>query len=188
MSLQAKLLWCLALAPFPLLSPAEPVFDAAKVFGARESVSDLSLSPDGMSVAYVAPTTGQGSALYVYSLVKGAPRSSRPVTTASGKPERLGGCHWVSNQRLVCIVYGVVFASGVLEPVQFTRQIAVNTDGTNLKMLSTRFPDCKPGNRRRTACARGVACAERSEDQGTGAAVPRRNGPHCAYSAIAGNG
>jgi dipeptidyl aminopeptidase/acylaminoacyl peptidase len=137
MSLRANVLWSLALASLAGLSPAEPIFDAAKAFGARESVSGLSLSPDGMSVAYLTPTTGQGSALYVYSLAKGAPRSSRPVITASGKPDRLGGCRWVSNQRLVCVVYGVVFASSMLEPVLFTRQIAVNTDGTNQKMLST---------------------------------------------------
>jgi dipeptidyl aminopeptidase/acylaminoacyl peptidase len=138
MSLRANLLWSLALAPLASLSPAEPIFDAAKAFGARESVSDLSLSPDGMSVAYVAPTTGQGSALYVYSLVKGAPRSLRPVITASGKPERLAGCSWVSNQRLVCVVYGVVFARSVLERVPFTRLIAANTDGTNVQMLSAK--------------------------------------------------
>jgi len=145
MSLRTNLLWCLALAPLPLLAPAEPVFDAAKAFGARESVSDLSLSPDGMSVAYIAPAAGQGSVLYVHSLAKGATRSSRPVTTASGKPERLGGCRWVSNQRLVCIVYGVVFANSVLEPVLFTRQIAVNTDGTNQKLLSTKNNEYSEG-------------------------------------------
>jgi acetyl esterase/lipase len=137
MSLQANLLWSLALASLPHLSPAEPVFDAAKAFGARESVSDLSLSPDGMSVAYVAPATGQGSVVYVHSLEKGAPNSTRAVIAASGKPERLGGCNWVSNQRLVCTIYGVV-ASSLLEPVLFTRLIAVNTDGTNTKLLSTK--------------------------------------------------
>jgi len=136
MSLRTNLLWSLALAPLAGLAPAEPVFDAAKAFGARESVSDLSLSPDGMSVAYVAPSTGQGSVLFVQSLAKGATRSSRPVIAASGKPDRLSGCNWVSNQRLVCVVHGVV-ASSLLEPLHFTRLIAVNTDGTHLKMLST---------------------------------------------------
>jgi acetyl esterase/lipase len=137
MSIRANLTWSFALA-LAGHAPAAPVFDAAKAFGARPSVSDVSLSPDGMSVAYIAPTTGQGSALFVYSLAKGAPRSSRPAIAASGKPERLGGCNWVSNQRLVCIVYGVVVANSRLEPVPFTRQIAVNSDGTNMKMLSTR--------------------------------------------------
>lgn len=138
MSLRANLLWCLALVSLAGLSPAEPVFDAAKAFGARESVTDLRLSPDGMSVAYVAPAAGQGSVLFVQSLAKGAPRSSHPVIAAGGKPERLGGCSWVSNQRLVCVIYGVIASNILLEPVEFTRLIAVNTDGTHAKLLSTR--------------------------------------------------
>jgi dipeptidyl aminopeptidase/acylaminoacyl peptidase len=44
----------------------------------------------------------------------------------------------VSNQRLVCTVYGVIAASLLLEPVQFSRLIAVNIDGTKLQVLSTR--------------------------------------------------
>jgi dipeptidyl aminopeptidase/acylaminoacyl peptidase len=137
MSLRATMAGGLLLASVPLLSIAEPAFDAAQAFGARESVSDLRLSPDGMSVVYVAPATGQGSVVYVRSLAKGAPSSSLPVITASGKPERLGGCSWVSNQRLVCVVYGVA-TNILLEPVPFSRLIAVNSDGTNLKPLSNR--------------------------------------------------
>jgi hypothetical protein len=67
MSFRANLLWAAALACLALVSRAEPAFDAAKAFGARESVLDLSLSPDGMSVAYVAPAAAQGSVLYVQS-------------------------------------------------------------------------------------------------------------------------
>ena len=126
---------CSLLLALPAPSMAEPAFDAAKAFGARPSVQDLSLSPDGMSVAIVAPIAGQGSVVFVQSLAKGAPRTSKPILGATGKPERLGGCDWVSNQRLVCAVYGVV-PSSLLEPVHFTRLIAVNTDGTQLKMLS----------------------------------------------------
>jgi dipeptidyl aminopeptidase/acylaminoacyl peptidase len=128
----------LLLASLPLLSISEPAFDAAKAFGARPSVEDLSLSPDGMSVAFVAPTTGQGSVLYVQGLAKGASRTAKPVLGASGKPERLGGCDWVSNQRLVCVIYGVVSSGSILEPVEFSRLVAVNTDGTKLQLLSTR--------------------------------------------------
>jgi dipeptidyl aminopeptidase/acylaminoacyl peptidase len=138
MSLRATLAWGLLLASLPLLSIAEPAFDAAKAFGARPSVEDLSLSPDGMSVAFVAPTTGQGSVLYVQSLAKGASRTFKPVLAASGKPERMGGCDWVSNQRLVCLIYGVVASSTLLEPVEFSRLVAVNTDGTKPQLLSTR--------------------------------------------------
>ena len=136
MSLRATVAGSLLLALLPLFSAAEPAaFDAAKAFGARPSVEDLSLSPDGMSVAIVAPTSGQGSVVIVQSLASGASRASKGILGASGKPERLGECDWVSNQRLVCVVYGVV-PSSLLEPLHFTRLVAVNTDGTQLKMLS----------------------------------------------------
>ena len=125
----------LLLASLPLLSLAEPAFDAAKAFGARPSVENISLSPDGMSVAIIAPTSGQGSVVYIQSLAKGASPSSKPILGASGKPERLGECDWVSNQRLVCAVFGVV-PSFLLEPMHFTRLVAVNTDGSQLKILS----------------------------------------------------
>lgn len=138
MSLRATVAGSLLLASLPLLSIAEPAFDAAKAFGARPSVEDLSLSPDGMSVAFVAPTTGQGSVGYVQSLAKGASRSVKAVLGAGGKPERLGGCDWVSNQRLVCVIYGVVNSGTVLEPVEFSRLVAVDIDGSKLQLLSTR--------------------------------------------------
>jgi len=137
MSLQATVAGSLLLASLPLLSIAEPAFDAAKAFGARPRVEYVSLSPDGMSIAYVAPTTGQGSVVFVQSLAKGASLATKPILGASGKPERLGGCDWVSNQRLVCIIYGVV-SGALLEPVAVSRMIAVNTDGTKMQLLSTR--------------------------------------------------
>ncbi len=138
MSLRTTVARSLLLASLPLLSIAEPAFDAAKAFGARPSVEYLSLSPDGMNVAFVAPTTGQGSVVYVQSLAKGASRTFKPVLGATGKPERLGGCDWVSNQRLVCVLYGVVSNGSILEPLELSRLIAVNTDGTKLQLLSTK--------------------------------------------------
>lgn len=63
---------------------------------------DLSLPPDGVSVAYMVPTSGQGSTLAALSLVKGsAPHAA-------------------------------------LEPLSFTRLVAVNADGSNLRLLSTK--------------------------------------------------
>jgi hypothetical protein len=73
---------CSLLVALPALSIAEPAFDAAKAFGARPSVEYVSLSPDGMSVAYVAATTGQGSVVYVQSLAKGATLTTKPVLAA----------------------------------------------------------------------------------------------------------
>jgi dipeptidyl aminopeptidase/acylaminoacyl peptidase len=114
---------------------AKPV-DAAAAFGTRASVTHLSLSPDGLHVAYVAPTTGQGSIVFTLALAKGS--TPRPALAASGKPERIARCDWVSNERLACEIYGVVKSPAVLEPVPFTRLVAVNADGTKPQVLSTK--------------------------------------------------
>ena len=57
-----------------------------------------------------------------------------PVTSVSGDPERFDRCHWSTNTRIVCRIYGDTTTLGVL--TGFTRLIAINADGTNPKMLS----------------------------------------------------
>jgi dipeptidyl aminopeptidase/acylaminoacyl peptidase len=114
-------------------NPPETV-DMAARFGAREDVADLSLSPDGTKVAFIAPRAGQGSALYSMGLEEGA--TPRLILQANGKPERLSDCRWVSGERLVCSIYGVVDSAGDLLP--FSRMIAVDAAGGNVKMLSKR--------------------------------------------------
>ncbi len=117
------------------LAPAASAFDAATAFGARESVSHLRLSPDGASVAYIAPSTGQGATLFTLSLAKGA--APRAVLYANGSPDRLVGCDWIADDRLVCTVYGIDDKAGYLL-LPFTRLVAVDADGRNLRVLSTR--------------------------------------------------
>jgi len=109
-------------------------FDAAAAFGRRQDVTGLSLSPDGKSVAYISALDGKESALVTRDVADGS--QSQLVVSASGKPDRLGECHWVSNSRLVCSVYGVVDSAAELLP--FTRLVAVDRTGANLKGLSTK--------------------------------------------------
>jgi hypothetical protein len=71
----------------PLLGQGAKPFDAAAAFGARPSVADLSLSPDGADLVYVVPTTGQGSAVYTRSLGSGA--KEQLALAGNGKPDRL---------------------------------------------------------------------------------------------------
>jgi dipeptidyl aminopeptidase/acylaminoacyl peptidase len=120
----------------PLSAQNAKPFDAAAAFGARPSITHLSLSPDGLNVAYVAPTKGQGSVVFTLSLAKGS--TPRPALTASGKPDRITHCDWVSNQRLACQIYGVLRSPLASEPVHFSRLVAVDADGSKLQLLSTR--------------------------------------------------
>lgn len=107
---------------------------AAAAFGLREEVQQISLSPDGTQVAYIAPYLGQGSLL----IVRGVADDAKPqaIANADGKPNRLGGCHWVSNARLVCTTYGIVNIDGRI--TNYSRLFAIDSNGQNIKQLSTR--------------------------------------------------
>jgi dipeptidyl aminopeptidase/acylaminoacyl peptidase len=108
---------------------------AAQAFGARPMVEQASLSPDGMSMALIQPLKeGQASALFVARL-DGAGQL-KPILTASGDPERLTDCHWVSDARLVCGIYMRINQNG--RRLGFTRMVAVNADGTKVLELTPR--------------------------------------------------
>lgn len=128
---------CLATVPLSVIAqgtatePALSTTVAAERFGARESVADISLSPDGNSVAYVAPRSGQGNALYTVALATGEPRLAMAT---DGKPLRLAGCDWVSNVRLICTVFA--YQKSADQVVTSSRLVGVNAGGTDLKLVS----------------------------------------------------
>ncbi len=112
--------------------------DAAAVFGARPDVSDMSMSPDGKNVVYIAPTTGQGTAVRILPLVEGA--SPRTAMVSDGNPERIQGCDWVANDRLLCRIYWVATALGMpmagRNLLPLSRIFATNIDGSHFQLIS----------------------------------------------------
>ena len=108
--------------------------DAATAFGAREAIQQVSMSPDGNKIAYIVPAKGQGSRLYTVDITNTA--TPRVALAASGDPERLSSCEWVSNARLICRI-GMVMRDWD-GPVTASRLVAVNADGTELKLVSVR--------------------------------------------------
>lgn len=109
---------------------ANAQLDVAQKFGARESIQNISISPDGMRVAYIEPGVKAASNLFVAG-IEGAP--PKQILTSDGAPLQLRWCDWASNDRLVCKLYGIVNNAGTL--VGFTRMIALNADGSELKAL-----------------------------------------------------
>lgn len=115
-------------------------FDPAAAFGARPGVTGMSLSPDGKSVAYIAPTQGQGSVLVTMRLDGSANPTPKTALIADGKPARLESCGWVSSDRLVCLLYALVKdPTNLVGFLPITRQLAVNADGSNMRELSNRL-------------------------------------------------
>lgn len=108
-----------------------------KAFGARESVWNASLSPDGKTMAFLAPAPGKGNALFTVPVDgSAAPRRSM---VASGEPELISGCGWVANDRLLCTVTAPREESGFL--LNASRLVAIDAAGSNFKMLSERNTD-----------------------------------------------
>ena len=103
------------------------------LFGAREGVQDIDISPDGSRILYLAPGPGRTTEVYVANLATGA---QTLAARSSGRPERLSWCRFGSNDRLVCRVRGMLDDAGVLIP--FSRLIALDADGKNVQQLGQR--------------------------------------------------
>lgn len=107
--------------------------DPAVLFGERQDVDQISLSPSGTKIAFVAPGPGPTTFLYVSDVAAGA--APHIALSGDGKPARIDSCHWVSDNRLVCNIYMVSKdATGIL--LGATRIVAVDADGKNLKLLT----------------------------------------------------
>lgn len=122
-----------ALALVPTAAIAAPSPEAI-AFGAREGVEQISISPDGKNIAVVAPFEARGSYLYVVNL-EGEP-VKKPLMHSTGAPDRLQYCRWSTNTRLICGVYFISYDGESL--TRFTRLLSVNSDGSDLKVLTAR--------------------------------------------------
>jgi dipeptidyl aminopeptidase/acylaminoacyl peptidase len=125
------------LALASVASPAMAASDAATRFGAREDVRNISISPDGKRIAYIAPTGTRGDTIVIATVATGELNS---ITTSSGNPDRLQSCHWTTDTRLVCDIYMIV-ADGQQRILPFSRIFALDADGKRITMLSARTTD-----------------------------------------------
>jgi len=124
--------FCIALAAIVMLPGQAAPADPSAAFGARPATEDISLSPGGTKVAFIAPGRGQATVLFTVDTAGGAPPQRALV--ADGRPERIQGCFWVSEQRLVCSILAMVENAGEVLPV--SRMLAVDADGRNARVLS----------------------------------------------------
>ena len=86
-------------------APAAPAVDPATLFGVRESVQQIDISPDGRQLVYLQPGPGRTTLVYLYDLAgNGEPRL---VSRSSGNPERFRWCLLATAERLVCEAAGM---------------------------------------------------------------------------------
>jgi dipeptidyl aminopeptidase/acylaminoacyl peptidase len=117
-----------------MTGPAAYGQDMAAVFGAREAVVDLALSPDGTRVAYQTTGRGRSGTLFVVDISQPAPKP-KAILNISGSPERLDGCAWVGDARLLCTIYASTDLGG--QATVASRLIALDADGSNMKVLQS---------------------------------------------------
>ena len=104
--------------------------DLAARFAARPAATSVALSPDGDKIVYIGAYKSGGKAVFVADLKTGESHAMLAGTTLELRPYR---CGFKSETRLVCTVYGVAslgFNAG------YSRIIAVDIDGKNVKLLS----------------------------------------------------
>ena len=103
----------------------------ARKFGARESVQQISLSPDGSKLGIIVPSAG-GERLAVVDLASNP--MLKPILTTSGPNEQFDYCRWATDAMLLCgIRYREDTATG---PLSFSRLVKVMADGSGVEQLS----------------------------------------------------
>lgn len=110
-----------------------PLAEAAKIFGARESVWNADLSPSGRKIAFLSPGAGGQTAARILDLDT---LKTSNLIASEGKPESLHWCDFASETQLVCR-YGGNFPYEAMI-VGMARLITIRSDGSNLKELGAR--------------------------------------------------
>lgn len=114
-------------------APDDELRYPADAFGARESLADVSLSPDGTGIVYIAPGRGQASNVFSVDLESG---EAALAATSSGDPLSVRWCEFAGRDRVVCRLYGIMQDGTALYSIN--RLISFDTDGGNGVSLGQR--------------------------------------------------
>lgn len=120
----------LAIAAPAAAQQAHSLAEDAAAFGARQAVASPGLSPDGSSVLYLTPGPGLKTFAVISNLQTG---KSNVLVSTDGSPESLYDCTYSASDRAVCGIYAIVDTIGY--KITMTRQVAMDTDGANAKLL-----------------------------------------------------
>jgi dipeptidyl aminopeptidase/acylaminoacyl peptidase len=122
-------------APPPAAPAAAPTVQAAVdpaiLFGARESVEQIDISPDGRRILFLQPGPGRTTILYLHDLAGTAPPTA--ISRSNGAPDRFRWCRFVIGDRIVCQIGGMTEINGQLVP--YSRLLSMDASGGDVKML-----------------------------------------------------
>jgi len=135
--MRRAIIWLTAalLTASPALSaaPSSESMAQARKFGALESISQISMAPDGARVAFVG-NHPQGQMVFVVGLTSGGLPTA--IFTLPYGEGLLSWCRWTSAERLVCKIYYTASDTG--DVFGFSRMFAINADGSKAVKLTAR--------------------------------------------------
>ena len=110
-----------------------PLDQAAKAFGARESVQSMAISPSGNRLVLLSAGPGRSTLVRIVELPS---MSARTILSSGGDPEGFRWCDFASDTQLICRYSG----NGMLgtDVVGMARLVTFDTDGKNMKELGQR--------------------------------------------------
>lgn len=114
----------------PAAPRLHPIAEDATAFGTRESISQISLSPDGKKFAALVAQKGASRSLVVGPV--DASGSAHKIAQ-SGDDFRISYCQWASNDRLICSAASASEQDGI--SFGYTRLITVHADGSGMRAL-----------------------------------------------------
>ena len=114
-------------------APAAAAPDTAALFATRPAAMGVALSPDGSKIVYLSAYRNDGRAVMVAEVATGKVNVVFALTGLAVKPYP---CRFKTETRLICSVYGIIGSGKVAQG--FTRVLAVDTDGKNVRILGQR--------------------------------------------------
>jgi dipeptidyl aminopeptidase/acylaminoacyl peptidase len=109
---------------------AQDVNDLARRFGSRTDILQISLSPLGKQIAYIAPAA-HGERVMVVDVDKGG--DPRPILAVAQPGGHLTWCKWPTETQLICNLR--LTAPFEDELIGWSRLYIVNADGSGSQML-----------------------------------------------------
>lgn len=119
-----------ALLPVVSISVAATLEEDAKLFGARDTVQSMDISPSGTQLVAVVSGRGRQS---VVKIVDAATKAARSIIASDGNPESVNWCKFASETQLVCQYGGFTKVDSIV--VGFSRLVTLGVDGKNLRPL-----------------------------------------------------
>lgn len=113
-------------------APARSLSEDARAFGVRESVRAAAISPAGSKILLMRSGPGRTQFVEMIDLATG---DTRAIVRATAAPDKLQWCQFGSETRVVCKYTAEINEGDTVVP--FSRLVAVDADGGNLKMLGT---------------------------------------------------